>query len=233
MSSSVAPGGGLHQSLTQLLDLACVRSGNRDLCSLAALGLVCDVVNNVDNAGAVGHGDGDSADDAAVLCLECVEHCVVVAMLLIALGDAESGGDVCGLEVLPGALCADGDTVLCRAEDDACFNCADSCECFTDEVEVAGAVKNVDLAAAELDRRDRCGYGYLALDLFCVIVADGVAVADLTLTVDSAGGEEHALSQTGFAAVAVPQQADVANVFGFVAHLLLPLCWFMCACMQK
>ena len=91
-------GGGLHQSLTQLLDLACVRCGNRDLCSLAALGLVCDVVNNVDNAGAVGHGDGDSADDAAVLGLQRFEHAEVITVLLIELGDVEGDRLAGGLE---------------------------------------------------------------------------------------------------------------------------------------
>ena len=177
----------------------------------------------VDNAGAVGHGDHDRADGCAVFFLECGQDCVVVAVLFIDLGDVEHCGNACCLEIFPASLRADGDAVLGRAEDDAGLNNADSGENVADEVEIAGAVKNVDLAAAEVYGGDGGRDGDLALDLFSVIVADGASVGDLAHTVDSAGREQHALSKAGLTAVAVTHEADVANVFGFVAHVLLPL----------
>ena len=216
-------GGGLHQGLPQLLHLVRIGGGDSDLGGLAALGLVSGVMHNINDAGAVGGGDGDGADDAAVFGLQGVQNLEVIAVLLIALGDAESNGDVGGLQVFPCPLSADRQPVLGGAEDDAGFGGADGSQGLAHKVKEAGAVQHVDLAAAEINGGYSGGNGDLALDFLRVIVADGVAVADLTHAVDSAGAEQHALSKAGLAAVAMAQQADVADVFGFVAHVLLPL----------
>ena len=144
-------------------------------------------------------------------------------MLLVQLGDVENRGNASGLQILPAALCADGDAVLCRAEDNAGLDHADGGEHIAGKVKIAGAVEHIDLAAAEINGRDGGGDCDLALDLFSVIVADGVAVGDLAHTVDSAGAEQHAFGKAGLTAVAVTYEADVADVLGFVAHVLLPL----------
>ena len=188
-------------------------------------------MNQVDNAGAVGRGDGDGADNAAVFGLQGVQGLEVIAVLFLALGDAEHDRQTCVFQVLPGALCAHGHalaSVLGGAENDARFHCAQGAENVACKVKEAGAVQNVDLAAGKVYRGQRSGDGNLAGDLFGIAVADGVAVADLAQTVDGAGDVQHALGKAGFAGVAVAQQGNVTDVFGFVAHVLLPLCQSIC-----
>ena len=215
-------GGSLHEGHAQLFHPVLIRRGDGDLGGLAGLGLVGGVMDQVDNAAAVAHGDGDGADDAAVLGLQRVQRGEVVAVLLVALGDAEHNGQVRGLEIFPGALHADSDPVLGGADDNARLNGAKGAEHVSHKVKKAGAVQNVYLAAVEAHRGYGGGDADLTLDLLGVIIADGVSVADLSLAVKGAGGKQHALRKAGLAAVAMAHQADVANVFGF--HLLLPLC---------
>ena len=214
-------GGGLHQLHAQVFHMAGVGSGNSGLAGLAALGDVSHVLHQVDDAGAVGAGDGDGGDDAAVLLAQRVHHGKEVAVLLIGLGDDEQGGQVRGLGGLPHTLGADGDAVLGGDQDGAGFHRAQGAQGLAHKVKVARAVQDVDLLAAEADGGDGGGDGDLALDLFGVVVAGGVAVGDLALAISGAGYKEHALGQTGLAAVAVAQEGDVANVFRF--HVLLPL----------
>ncbi len=211
-------GGGLHQLGAHVFDMAGVGGGNGGLLKLGAVGDVGHVVHQVDDALAVGGGDGDGADDAAVLALEGLESLEVVAVLLVALGDAEHDGQLGLLKVFPAALGTDADRfrrVLGGEDDHAGLDSAQRAEHVADEVEVAGAVKHVDLAAAEVHGGDGGGNGDLAGGLFGVVVADGVAVADLAHAVDRAGDVEHALRQAGLAGVAVADQADIADVFGF------------------
>ena len=213
----------LHKLHAHLFDLVCVGSRDSDLCGLAALGLVSGAVNEVDNAGAVRQGDHDRADGCAVFLFKCRKDSVEIAVLFVDLGDVEHCGNACGLEVFPASFRSNGDAVLSRAEDDAGLNNADSGENVADEVKVTRAVENIDLAAAEVYGSDGSCNCDLTLDFFGVIVADGISVGDLAHTVDSAGREQHALSKAGLTAVAVTHEADVADVFGFVAHVLLPL----------
>ena len=213
----------LHELHAQLFNLVRIGCGNGYLCGLAALGLISGVMNEVDNAAAVGHGDHDRADGRTVLFLERGQDSVIVAVLFVYLRDVEHCGNAGRLKIFPASLRTDGNAVLGRAEDDAGLNNADSGENVADEVEIAGAVKNIDLAAAEAYGSDGSRDGNLALDLFSVIVADGIAVGDLAHTVDSAGRKQHAFGKAGLTAVAVTHEADVADVFCFVAHVLLPL----------
>ena len=210
--------GGLHKSLAQLLGLALVGGGDGDLRSLAAVGLIRDVVHEIDDAGTVGGGDRHGADDAAVLGLQRFKHAEVITVLLIELGDVEGDRLAGGLEQLPVALRADGKAVLRGAEDDARLDSAQRGGDFTGEVLEARAVDHVDLLAAEGNGSDSRGDRYLTLDLFRVVVADGVAVVDLALTVDGTGQVEHVLGKGGLAAAAVTEQADIADVLGCVAH---------------
>ena len=59
----------------------------------------------------------------------------------------------------------------------------------------------------------------LSFLFLCIVVKHGVAVIDLTKTVSGTGDIQHALSKTGLTAVAVSQQSDVSNFFGFNAHV--------------
>ena len=159
-----------------IFDLAGVRCGNGDLLGLLAVRHISYVVHQIDHAGAVARGDGHGADGCAVLFLQRGENGVEVAVLLVDFGDIEHGGLAGGLERFPAALGADGDAVLGTAEDHADLCRAQRAGDLTGEVKEAGAVENVDLAAAEIHRSDAGGNGDLTLDLFGVVVADGVAV---------------------------------------------------------
>ena len=137
----------------------------------------------------------------------------------------EHDGQLRVLQVVPASLAADGQGLGCilgGSDDHAALHSAQGAEHVAHEVEVAGAVEDVDLAACEAHRGDGGGDGDLAGGFLSVVVAYGGAVGDLAHTVDRAGAVQHALSKAGLAVVAVADQADVANVFRF--HVSFPLC---------
>ena len=177
-------------------------------------------MHQVDDAGAVAHRCGHGADGAAVLFLQGGENAGEIAVILIGLGDIEHAGHVGVLEVFPAALGADGDAVFRGAEDHAGLDGAQSAHHVTRKVEKARAVEHVDLAAAEVDRRDAGRDRDLALDLFGIVVTDGVAVGGLALTVDRTSHVQHALGERGLAAAAMAEQAHIADILGFVAHVV-------------
>ena len=225
--------GGFHKLCAKLLNMVGICRGDCALLGLAALGNVGNVVDEVDNAGTVGGGDGDRADDGAVLALQCLKSLEVVAVLFVALGDGEHDGQGSCLEVVPAALCTDGNAlarVLRGGDYHTGLDRAQRAQRVADKVKEAGAVQYVDLAAVVADGSNGGGDGYLAGDFLCVVVAYGVAVGDLAETVDSAGDVQHTLGQTGFAVIAMTQQGNIADVLGFVAHVLLPLCQNILRC---
>jgi len=230
----VSTGSSFHKGLTEALNHVGIGSRNGDLGSLVALGLVSNIVNKINNAGAVAHRSGNSADDGAVLFLQSGKNVGIVAVFFASLGDAENGGHIGSLEQLPVALCADRNAVLGSDQNDTGLNSANSGSDVACEVEITGAIQNIDLAAAELNGSNGGGDGYLALDLFGIIVADGVSIGYLALTVNGTGDKQHALCKGGFTAVAVAQKADIADFIGFVAHLdFLSLCSKFVASIKK
>ena len=216
--------GSFHKLGAQFLCSVSIGCGDGGLLGLCALGDVSHIVYQVDNAGTVGGGDGHGADNGAVLALEGIESLEVVAVLLVALGNGEHNRQLCILKVVPVALCANGNglgSVLGGGDDHAALHCAQCAENIAHEVKVTGAVQNVNLCTVVVYGCDGGGDSYLAAGFFCVVVADGGAVSYLAHTVDSAGAEKHALCKAGLTVVAVANKADVANVLGFVAHVLL------------
>ena len=143
-----------------------------------------------------------------------------IAVIFIRLGDVEHAGHVGIFEVFPAALSADGDAVFRSAEDYAGLDGAQGAHHVAREVEKARAVEHVDLAAAEVDRRDAGRDRDLALDLFGIVITDGVAVGRLALTVDRARHIQHALGKCGLTAAAMAEQAHIADILGFVAHVV-------------
>ena len=84
---------------------------------------------------------------------------------------------------------------------------------LTGEVEAAGHVEHVDLAAVVFHGSHGQRNGDLAADLFGIVVTNGIAVGNSAQTVRAAGEIQHALSEGGLAAAAVAKQHDIADVF--------------------
>ena len=58
-----------------------------------------------------------------------------------------------------------------------------SCHSFlslTHKIKIARRIENVDLIILPLNGNNRCGDGKLSLDLFFIIITDGIAICDLT-----------------------------------------------------
>ena len=142
----------LHQFHAQIFSMAGIGSRNRTLGALCAVGGVADVVHQVNDALAVGGGDGNRSNDAAVFCTQRVNNRKVIAVFLIALGNHKSGRQIGSLQILPAALGADGDPVLGRAENHTGFDCAQRAQHIADKVKVARAVQDVDLVPRIGDR---------------------------------------------------------------------------------
>ena len=77
-----------------------------------------------------------------------------------------------------------------------------------------------------LKRCHSSGYGGLAADLFRIIVANRVALADLSPSVGSPGQIQHGFCQRGFARAAVAGQSQIDDIPCFIkfhiARTLLP-----------
>jgi hypothetical protein len=103
-----------------------------------------------------------------------------------------------------------------RHHDDHGVDRADRGVDVADEVRVAGGVEDVDLHAADLDRRERQRDADALADLLGVVVGDGVAVLDLAHPRDAAGREQHRFEERGLPRPAVAEEQDVADVGRFV-----------------
>ncbi len=97
---------------------------------------------------------------------------------------------------------------------------------LTGEVEVAGSVQHVDLTAIVLNGGHRGGDGNLAVDLFGIIITNGVSVGRIAQTGGTTGQKQHTLGQGGLSVATVSQQTDVADILYGIAHNLFPLLTF-------
>ena len=162
--------------------------------------------------GLVGAHDGhhDGGDSLTELTADSLQAGSVVAVIFLGAVDEDHAGLLA--QHLPVTLHTNGQTVLGSANQHGALSGADSAQSLTGEVEVAGCVHNVDLHVLIHDRgksqRDR----NLALDLFRIVVADGVAVGGLAQAIAALGHKEHMLSKRGLAGAAVTEQSDIANV---------------------
>ena len=158
--------------------------------------------------------DHDGADGRAELLLELGEHALEGGFVIVVLVDEESDRRARLFRVLPCELRADFDAGF-RVEDDQCgIGGANGGFHLALEVEGAGSVEKVDLDLVPRERGDGKTDGEAALRLFCVVVADGVALRDLAEAVGRFGGVQHCLGERRFAAPAVTKQAYVADGIG-------------------
>ena len=133
-------------------------------------------------------------------------------MILVDLGDIDKAGHIPLLAVFPRLLQAHGHAVLGGADDDGGVGGPEGLHHFAGKVECARSIQHVDAAALIVDRRHSGGQRDLTLDLFGIIITNGIAVRDSAHTVDGAGHKQQALCQRSLTAAAVTQQADVTDV---------------------
>ena len=215
-------GHGLLQRVVELGDDVLLALRHVDLHPLAVLHLEGTLIQYVNDAGdplvLVPDGDDQGGDLIAEALPERVEGSVIVGVLLVGFGDVEEPGHIPLLAVFPGLLQAHGDTVLGGADDDGRVRHLKGLHHLAGEVEAAGAVQDIDLGALVLQGGDCHRDGDLTADLLRVEIAGGVSICGPAHTVDCTGHIQQALRQGGFAAAAMAQQTDVANVLHRIAH---------------
>ena len=133
-------------------------------------------------------------------------------MLLVQLGNIEHRGQTGVSQGLPALLGADADAGLCGQADNAGVGDAQGLYDFTGEIEIAGVVQNIDLAAGIFNGDDGGFDGILSLLFFIIKVGDSRAIGAFAETGDCLGQVEHTLAKRGFAVTAVTEQTEIADV---------------------
>ena len=107
-------------------------------------------------------------------------------MIIIHIGDENQSGQIVLFAHLPCSLCAGFNAGLAVYNDNGSVCYADSFLCFSHEIKKSGSIQEIDLNrpvfAFIFQRNEGGGNGELPLDLFFVIITDGVAVGHLTHT---------------------------------------------------
>ena len=206
----------LLQGVVELGDDVLLVGGDLDFHPLEVLHLVGALVQHVDDACdllvRVPNGDHHGGDLLAEALTQGIEGGVVVAVVLIGLGDVDKTGHIPLFAVFPGLLQTHGDTVLRGADDHGGVGGPQGLHDLAGEIKSARGIQHVDAAALIVQRRHGGGQRDLPLGLLGIIVTDGIAVCRTAHPVDGAGHIKQALRQSGLAAAAVAQQADVADV---------------------
>ncbi len=180
--------------------------------------------------------DGDIADELAVLTdrhvdrgdllavhfLQLLDDASEADIVIVHLGHEEHARDISLLAELPCLLGADLDAVLAGDDDDRRIRDADSLLDLADEIEVAGRVKDVDLAFIPLYRYDRAADGEFSLLLFRVVVADGIAVGNLSHSGSKACQISHGFREGCFACAPMTKQNDISDFIRSVNVHLIP-----------
>ena len=211
-------GDGLLERVVELIKHGKLVLGHFDL-DAAAGGVELEraLMQHVDDADdllvLVPDGGDDGGDVLAEALAQRGESGVIVGVLLIDLGDVDQTGESILFAIFPRLLRADADAGLGRADDDGGIGSLNGLRSLAGKVETAGHVEHVDLAAVIFHGSHCQRNGDLAADLFGIVVANGVAVGNLTQTVRAAGQKQHSFSEGGLAAAAVAKQHDIANVF--------------------
>ena len=216
-------GHGLLQGVVELLDDGVLALGDVDLHPLQVLHLIGPLVQHVDDAGDLLALVPDGHHQGCYLVAEPgpqgLEGGVVVAVVLVGLGDIDKAGHIPLLAVFPRLLQAHGHAVLGGADDDGGVSGPQGLDHLAGKVKGARRVQHIDAAPLVLQRRHGGGDGNLPLGFLRIIVADRVAVRAPAHAVDGAGHIQQALCQGGLAVSAVAQQTDVADVLYRIAHV--------------
>ena len=200
-------GHGLHELVIDLVDHVHLVGGDGDLLALVPGRLKGPLVEHVHHAGDPlvlvpdGHHQGGHA--LAEGLPQGVEGGVEVDIVLVHLGDVDDPGQLALVQQPPGPLGAHGQAALGGAHQHPRVRHGQALGHLPGEVEVAGGVQHVDLAAVIFHRSHGGGDGDLPLGLLGVVVADGGAVGGPAHAGDGTGHVQKALDQGGFAVAAV------------------------------
>jgi len=209
-------GHGFLQCVVELGDDGFLVRGDLDLHALAALHLIGALIQHIDDAGdlfvLVPDGHDNRGDVLAEPLTKGIKSSVVIAVILISLGNIDEAGHIPLFAVLPCLLHTYGHAVLGGADDDGGVGGPEGLHDLAGEIECARSIQYVDAAALVIDGRHSRGQRDLTLYFFRIIVAHGISVSDPALTLDGAGNEQQILCQRGLTAAAVTQQANVADV---------------------
>ena len=217
-------GHGLLEGVVELLNDLALALGDLDLHALEILHLIGALIQNIDDAGDplvfVPDGHHDGGNLLAEALTQGLEGGVVVAVVLIGLGDIDEAGHVPLLAVLPRLLQSHGHAVLGGADDDGGVGGPQGLHHLAGEVESTRGVQHVDAAALILQGRHSGRKGNLPLGLLRIVITNGISVGAAAHPVDGTGDIQKALRQSGLATAAVTQQADVADVLYGIAHVV-------------
>ena len=195
---------------------------NLDLDPLEILHLESALIEHVDDAGhplvLIPNGDHHRRDLLAEAFPQCLKRRVIIAVLLIRLGDVYKAGHIPLFAVFPCLLQANGNAVLGRADNHGGVGGPQGLHHFTGKIKSTRGIQNIDPAALVLQRRNGGGDGNLTLDLFGIIVADGISVRHAAHAVNGAGDVNQTFGQGGLPAAAMSQQADIPDVLYRIAH---------------
>ena len=215
-------GHGFLQGVVKLGNNRLFVRGDLDLRPLEVLHLIGPLVQHVDNAGdlfiLIPDGNHQRSDLLAEALPQSLKGAVVIAVVLIRLGDIDKPGHVPLLAVSPRLLQAYGNTVLGGADNDGGVRGPEGLHHLTGKVESARRIQHVDLAALVFQGGHRSGDGDLAAGFLGIVIADRISVRGSAHALDGAGHVEQALCQGGLSASAVSQQADVTDVLYRIAH---------------
>ena len=146
------------------------------------------------------------------------ERAVEVAVVLVHFGDIDEPGQLTRVELLPCPLRAHAQAALGVAYDDAQLRDPQRLLHIAGEIKVTRRIQHVDLASVVFHGSNAGGNGDLALDLFRVVVTDGISIGGATLTVQRTDRIQHIFDEGGLAVPTVTQQGDVTNILHGIAH---------------
>ena len=209
-------GHGLFEGVVELGDDGGFILRHLDLHPLEILHLEGTLIEHVDDAGdflvLVPNGHYNGGDLLAETLPQRIEGGVVVAVVLIRLGDVYKAGHIPLFAVFPCLFQAHGNAVLGGADDDGGVGGPQGLHHLTGKVKRARRIQHIDAAALVLQGRHSGGDGDLTLRLLRIIIADGISISAAAHPVDGAGHIQKTLCQGGLAAATVAQQTDVTNV---------------------
>ncbi|MFM1943497.1 MAG: hypothetical protein RI897_2479 [Verrucomicrobiota bacterium] len=119
--------------------------------------------------------------------------------------------------VFPDLVGADADAGGCVDDDECEVADAQGIQAFTDEVEVAWGIDDIEFAFEPFAMEQGGVDGDFAVLFVLVVVGHGAPGVDGAEAIDHAAAGEHAFGEHGFAAGGVADYGEVADIAGLVS----------------